>query len=124
MTPSGIAPASMSRLHGGRTSPTHACPASSFSTPALFGMPSSAIDSFTVNGTPSSSGRPSSVCAAHRGTRDSLVDRERLPARVRETVGDHRVEPRVRTLEQLEVRLHHVSRGQLTTPDCRPQRNS
>ena len=62
VTPSGIAPASISRCTGGAVSTARK--SRRITRPVDCGMPCSAIDSLTVNGTPSSGGSASPAPAA------------------------------------------------------------
>ena len=115
MTPSGIAPAATRRLTA--VAVCDARCSRRASTPAVLGMPSSAIDSFTVNGTPSSGGSSSKSCAAQRDHCDPLVDGARLSARLLKTVRDDGVQAWVRLLEQFDMSFDHLTGGELSAVD-------
>jgi hypothetical protein len=110
VTPSGIAPAARNRATTVASEPARRSLRAR--QPNVSGMPSTAIISFTVNGTPSS-GRSGPPPSPPRGT---------APRHARlETLGDHRVEASVHCLDPADVRVHRLQRSDRAAPDQRGQ---
>ena len=111
MTPSGIAPASTSRWTAvAECSATTSLRASE---PEVCGIPATANDSLIVHGTPSSGGSSS----RSRRAATQLVGGVGLGARLVEAGRDDRVDPRVARLDQRDVRVDDLARGQLAGAD-------